>query len=113
MALTFEQLTSFLRSAEIRYLLVPDQPAVALGMTNTLMIVNLVSPDGRYDDLFLSNYATIDVRDELSRLPGVGDVSYLGQRDYSLRVWLDANKLAALNLSAMDVVTILNAEPGM
>src|SRR5437660_9162926 len=72
---------------------------------NTLMIVNLVSPDGRYDDLFLSNYATINVRDELGRLPGVAGVDYLGQRDYSLRAWLDPDKLAALNLSAMDVVT--------
>ena len=74
---------------------------------NTMMIVNLYSPDGRYDDLFLSNYATIDVRDELGRLPGVAGVSYLGQRDYSLRAWLDADKLAALNMSAMDVVTAI------
>src|SRR6266446_5940754 len=59
--------------------------------TNTLMIVNLISPDGRYDNLFLSNYATIDVRDELGRVPGVAGVSYLGQRDYSLRAWLDPN----------------------
>ena len=72
---------------------------------STLMIVNLVSTDGRYDDLFLSNYATIDVKDELGRLPGVAGVTYLGQRDYSLRVWVDPDKLAALNLSGMDVVT--------
>ncbi len=77
---------------------------------NTLMIVNLISPDHRYDDLFLSNYATIDVRDELGRLPGVAGVSYLGQRDYSLRAWLDPEKLAALNLSAMDVVTAISAQ---
>jgi multidrug efflux pump subunit AcrB len=77
---------------------------------NTLMIVNLISPDGRYDDLFLSNYATIDVRDELGRLPGVGGVGYLGQRDYSLRAWLDADKLAALNMSAMDVVTAIGQQ---
>src|SRR5437763_4226964 len=77
---------------------------------NTLMIVNLVSPDGRYDDLFLSNYATIDVRDELGRLPGVAGVGYLGQRDYSLRAWLDPDKLAALNLSGMDVVTAISAQ---
>jgi multidrug efflux pump subunit AcrB len=77
---------------------------------NTLMIVNLVSEDGRYDDLFLSNYATIDVRDELGRLPGVAGVSYLGQRDYSLRVWLDPDKLAALNISGMDVVAAIAAQ---
>jgi multidrug efflux pump subunit AcrB len=74
---------------------------------NTLMIVNLVSPDGRYDNLFLSNYATIYVKDELGRLPGVAGITYLGQRDYSLRVWLDPDKMAALNLSAMDVVTAI------
>ncbi len=67
---------------------------------NTLMIVNLISPDNRYDNIFLSNYATIYIRDELGRLPGVADVTYFGQRDYSLRAWLDPDKLAALNLSA-------------
>jgi multidrug efflux pump subunit AcrB len=76
---------------------------------NTLMIVNLVS-DARYDDLFLSNYATIDVRDELGRLPGVAGVDYIGQRDYSLRAWLDPEKLATLNLSAMDVVSAISAQ---
>jgi multidrug efflux pump len=74
---------------------------------NTLMIVNLVSPDNRYDSIFLSNYATIYVKDELGRLPGVAGITYLGQRDYSLRAWLDPDKLAALNLSAMDVVTAI------
>jgi len=74
---------------------------------NTLMIVNLISPDGRYDSLFLSNYATIFVKDELGRLDGVGSITYLGQRDYSLRAWLDPDKLAALNLGAMDVVAAI------
>jgi multidrug efflux pump len=77
---------------------------------NTLMIVNLVSPDGRYDNLFLSNYATIYVKDELGRLPGVAGISYLGQRDYSLRVWLDPDKMAALGLSGMDVVTAISQQ---
>jgi multidrug efflux pump subunit AcrB len=74
---------------------------------NTLMIVNLLSPDGRYDALRLSNYATVNVKDELGRLPGVAGITYLGQRDYSLRAWLDADKMAALRLSAMDVVTAI------
>ena len=65
---------------------------------NTLMIVNLISPNGKYDDLRLSNYATVNVKDELGRLPGVAGITYLGQRDYSLRVWLDADKMAAVNL---------------
>src|SRR3954466_15763159 len=74
---------------------------------NTLMIVNLTSPDKRYDSLFLSNYATIYLKDELGRLPGVAGITYLGQRDYSLRAWLDPDKLAALNLSALDVITAI------
>ena len=61
-----------------------------------MMIVNLVSPDGRYDDIFLSNYATIQIKDELGRLPGVANVTYLGERDYSMRAWLDPEKLASL-----------------
>src|SRR6266481_5579395 len=66
---------------------------------STLMIVNLVSPDRRYDSLFLSNYATIYIKDELGRLPGVAGITYLGQRDYSLRAWIDPDKLASLKLS--------------
>src|SRR5437868_1601566 len=77
---------------------------------NTLMIVNLISPEARYDSIFLSNYATIYVKDELGRLPGVAGITYLGQRDYSLRVWLDPDKLAALGLSAMDVVTAISEQ---
>ena len=77
---------------------------------NTMMIVNLISPDGRYDANFLSNYATIYIKDELGRLPGVAGITYLGQRDYSLRAWLDPDKLAALNLSAMDVVTAISQQ---
>ena len=70
-----------------------------------LMIVNLFSPDDSRDNLYLSNYATIQLRDELARLPGVGDITYLGQRDYSMRVWLDPEKMAFRNLTASDVVT--------
>src|SRR4051812_27382498 len=70
---------------------------------STLMIVNLYSPDGSRDGLYLSNYATIQIRDELSRLNGVGDITYLGQRDYSMRVWLDPEKMAGRQLSASDV----------
>ncbi len=74
---------------------------------NTMMIVNLISPDNRYDSTFLSNYATIYIKDELGRLPGIAGITYLGQRDYSLRVWLDPDKLATLSLSAGDVVTAI------
>ncbi len=74
---------------------------------NTLMIVNLISPDRRYDDIYLSNYATNQVKDELGRLPGVAGITYLGQRDYSIRAWLNPDKLAHLNLSANDVITAI------
>src|SRR5271166_1732999 len=79
-------------------------------LPNTMMIVNLVSPDGRYDSNFLSNYATIYIKDELGRLDGVAGITYLGQRDYSLRAWLDPEKLAAKNLSAMDVVNAISQQ---
>src|SRR6195256_4816554 len=71
---------------------------------SVLMIVNLYSPDRSRDSLYLSNYATIQLKDELSRLQGVGDISYIGQRDYSMRVWLDPEKMSSLGLSATDVV---------
>ncbi|MCE5267412.1 MAG: efflux RND transporter permease subunit [Planctomycetaceae bacterium] len=77
---------------------------------NILLAVNLYAPDGRYDDLYLSNYATIYVRDELMRLDGVSDVNMLGQRDYSTRAWLDPEKLAARNMTAGDVVTAVQQE---
>jgi multidrug efflux pump len=74
-----------------------------------LMCVNLIStkkPDGsyHYDQLYLSNFATLSVKDDLARLRGVGDVSFLGPRDYSMRIWLDPDKLAAKKLTASDVI---------
>jgi multidrug efflux pump len=69
-----------------------------------LLVVNLISPDHRYDDVYLSNYATIQVKDEVLRIAGVGDVTFLGQRDYSMRIWLDPDKMAARNLTTADVV---------
>src|SRR5262245_57697195 len=78
--------------------------------TSTLMIINLFSPDGSRDDLYLSNYATIQLKDELSRLAGVGDISYFGRRDYSMRVWVDPDKLAARGLSRQDVVRAIEQQ---
>src|SRR5438128_3204766 len=75
-----------------------------------LMIVNLFSPDNSRNALYLSNYATIQLRDELSRLPGIGDITYLGQRDYSMRLWLDPEKMATRNLSASDVVSAIEQQ---
>jgi multidrug efflux pump subunit AcrB len=77
---------------------------------NVLLIVNLFSPDNGRTNLELSNYATIQIRDELSRLPGVGDITYLGQRDYSMRLWLDPQKLASYNLNAQDVINAVQAQ---
>ena len=82
---------------------------------NVLMIINLFSaesddPHTRRNDLELSNYATIQIRDELSRLPGVGDITYLGQRDYSMRLWLDPQKLGSYNLNAQDVITAVQTQ---
>jgi multidrug efflux pump subunit AcrB len=77
---------------------------------NVLMIVNLFSPDRSRDNLYLSNYATIQLKDELSRLKGVGDITFLGQRDYSMRLWLDPNKMAARNLTASDVVAAIEQQ---
>jgi multidrug efflux pump len=72
--------------------------------TSQLMIINLRSPDRTRSDVYLSNYATIQLRDELSRLEGVGDIQFLGERDYSMRIWLDPDKLSARNLATQDVV---------
>ncbi len=77
---------------------------------NIMLVVNLFSPDGRYDQLYLSNYATIQIRDELSRLEGVGDVTFLGQQDYSMRVWLDPEKLWARNLTSSEVVSAVKEQ---
>src|SRR5262245_47256216 len=77
---------------------------------NTLMIVNLYSPSNQYDSIYLSNYATIYIKDELGRLPGVAGITYLGQRDYSLRAWLDPDKMAALNLHPLDVIAAINQQ---
>ncbi|MBX3414954.1 MAG: efflux RND transporter permease subunit [Pirellulales bacterium] len=75
-----------------------------------LLVVNLISPTGKYDQLYLSNFATIRLRDELAQVKGVGDVTFLGQLDYSMRAWLDPNRMAARNLAASDVVQALREQ---
>ena len=77
---------------------------------NVLMIVNLFSPDKNRDNLYLSNYATIQLKDELARLNGVGDITYMGQRDYSMRLWLDPEKMTSRSLTASDVVTAIQQQ---
>ena len=80
-----------------------------------LLCVNLVSakrPDGSffYDQLYLSNFSTLNVKDDLARIKGVGDVAFLGPRDYSMRVWLDPDKLAARDLTATDVINAVREQ---
>jgi multidrug efflux pump len=71
------------------------------------MVVHLLSPDGRYDDVYLRNYAVINVKDRLARLQGIGDVRLFGSGDYAMRIWLDPRKVAERGLSADDVVTAI------
>jgi hydrophobe/amphiphile efflux-1 (HAE1) family protein len=75
-----------------------------------LLCVNLISPNDTYDQLYLSNYATLNVKDELARIEGVGDVAFLGPRDYSMRVWLDPEKLKGKGLAANDVVRAIREQ---
>jgi hydrophobe/amphiphile efflux-1 (HAE1) family protein len=88
----------------------------ALGVTtekrspDITMVVHLVSPDGRYDPVYLRNYALLNVRNELARLPGAGQVVVFGAGDYAMRVWMDPNKVAARGLSAGDVVQAIREQ---
>ncbi len=77
---------------------------------NILLVVNIISPDKRYNQLFLSNFAALQVKDELARIDGVGDVSSLGSRDYSMRVWLDPLKLASRGMTVGDVVSAIREQ---
>ncbi|HEX6810617.1 MAG TPA: efflux RND transporter permease subunit [Planctomycetota bacterium] len=87
-----------------------------IGVTTTkqspdlTMVVHLVSPDGRYDDVYVRNYATLQVRDVLARIDGVGQVQVFGSGDYAMRVWLDPEKVAARNLTAGDVVAAIREQ---
>lgn len=77
---------------------------------NILLAVHLYSPDSSRDVLYLSNYATLHVKDVLARLPGVGDVQFQGAREYAMRIWLDPDKVAAHNLNASEVLAALQAQ---
>ncbi|HTH47743.1 MAG TPA: efflux RND transporter permease subunit, partial [Candidatus Limnocylindria bacterium] len=73
------------------------------------MVVHLTS-DGRYDDIYVRNYATLQVKDVLARIPGVGQVSIFGSGDYAMRIWLDPNKVAARGLTAGDIVNAIREQ---
>src|SRR5438045_4226014 len=77
---------------------------------DSTMVVHLTSPDGRYDPVYLRNYALLNVRNELARLPGAGQVIVFGAGDSAIRVWLDPNKVASRGLSASDVVQAIREQ---
>ncbi len=87
-----------------------------LGVTTTkqspdlTMVVHLFSPDGRYNDVYLRNYATLQVKDVLARIEGAGDVQVFGSGDYAMRIWLNPDKLAARNITASDVVAAIREQ---
>ncbi len=93
----------------------PDEVR-SIGVTVTkqspdlMLVIHLLSPDGSRDQLYISNYATLHVKDVLSRIDGVGNVTIFGARDYSMRIWLDPEKLAARNLTAGDVLMALRGQ---
>lgn len=78
--------------------------------TQMLQVINLTSPDGRFDSLYLSNFATINIKDEISRLPGIGNVNIFGVGQYSMRVWLNPQTLQAYSLTASDVVEAISQQ---
>src|SRR5882762_8894087 len=78
--------------------------------TSILLFVTLTSPEAKYDSLYLSNYATINLKDELSRLPGVGNVTVFGAGQYSMRIWLDPNKLQVRGLMPQDVIQAIQQQ---
>lgn len=75
-----------------------------------LLVVNLFSDDDRFDDLFLANYAQIFLHDELARVPGVGDVQILGAMNYAMRIWLNPDRMAALDITAQDVINAVRTQ---
>ncbi|MFG1417878.1 multidrug efflux RND transporter permease subunit [Xanthobacter sp. V0B-10] len=75
-----------------------------------LLVVNLYSPDGSRDPLFISNFANIQIKDVLSRIDGVGSITVFGQRDYAMQIWIDPDRLSQLNLTSNDVVAALKAQ---
>ncbi len=83
---------------------------VRKAIPSILLAIHLYSPDKSRDTLYLSNYATLHIKDVLARLPGVGDVQFQGAREYAMRVWLDPDKAAAYNLNAGDVLSALRAQ---
>ena len=77
---------------------------------NLTLVVHLISPDGRYDELYLRNYAVLNVKDQLARIPGMGEAGLFGSGEYAMRIWLDPRKVAARGLTADDVVRAIREQ---
>jgi multidrug efflux pump len=77
---------------------------------NLTMVVHLLSPNGRYDDVYLRNYALLNIKDQLARIPGMGETILFGAGDYAMRVWLDPQKVAARSMTASDVVNAIREQ---
>src|SRR4051812_16630338 len=75
-----------------------------------MMVVHLYSPDKSRDQLYVSNFASLEIKDALTRVDGVGSITVFGSRDYSMRIWLDPDRLQSLGLTASDVVTALQGQ---
>jgi multidrug efflux pump len=109
-ALMLVQTRTQLAQAQLPQSVAKQGVNVKMQSPNILLAVNLISPEDRYDSLYLSNYAQINLFDPLSRLPGVGLVTFLGQRQYSMRAWLDPQKLASLDLTAGGVMDAIREQ---
>src|SRR4030095_1793749 len=91
---------------EVRRQGVPGEP----GSSAFLQVLAFYSPEGRYDDLFTSNYVTLNVLDQLKRLPGTTNVQIFGAHDYAMRIWLKPDRMAQLKLTPQDIVAALNEQ---
>src|SRR5881227_2572526 len=83
---------------------------VSKSSPDLMMVVHLYSPDKSRDTLFISNFATLEIKDPLTRIDGVGSITPFGSRDYSMRIWLDPDRLQALGLTASDVTLALQGQ---
>ena len=78
--------------------------------TNLTLMVNLISPDGQYDEIYLSNYIYLNIKDTLSRIQGVGSITVFGAKDFGMRIWLDPEKMKARNLTSLDILNAIQEQ---
>ncbi|WP_017429849.1 efflux RND transporter permease subunit [Vreelandella jeotgali] len=83
---------------------------VELRSSSILMLISMISPDGDYDRVYLQNYATLNVLDELRQVPGVGEAEVLGGGEFAMRIWMDPNKLAQYDLTPAEVASAIRAQ---